>query len=67
MIAPGSVVTIRAFDDVPEHQFEVHSVEDDCVTGIALTGPLAGHYGEPPIELVVTEAPAGNSHFPASH
>ena len=49
----GAVVIIAALDDIPEHSFVVHSVEDDCVTGIALTGPLAGSYGEPPIELIV--------------
>ena len=25
----------------------------DCITGIALTGPLAGEYGEPDIALVL--------------
>lgn len=51
-LKPDAVVVIRAFDDVPEHLFEVHSVEDDRVTGVALTGPFAGSYGEPPLELV---------------
>lgn len=55
-LKPESVVVIRAFDDVPEHLFEIHTIEDDCVTGIALTGPLAGSYGEPPLELVKAEA-----------
>lgn len=50
------IVTIRAFDDVPEHRFEVLEVHEDCVTGFALTGPFAGEYGEPPIELVVWPA-----------
>lgn len=63
MIEPGDTVTIRAFDDVPEHQFEVHEVYDDCITGVALTGPLAGCYGEPDLDLVL---PAGNSPFPQS-
>ena len=48
----GDVVTIKAFDDVPEHEFLVQEVFEDCVTGVALTGPLAGQYGEPGIELV---------------
>jgi len=39
------VVVIRAFDDVPEHLFLIHSVEEDRVTGVALTGPFAGSYG----------------------
>ncbi len=51
-LKPDAVVVIRAFDDVPEHLFEVHSVEEDCVTGVALTGPFAGSYGEPPLDLV---------------
>ena len=42
----GAAVIIAAFDEVPEHQFVIHSVELDCVTSIALTGPLAGSYGE---------------------
>ena len=49
----GDVVVIGAFDDVPEHLFRVDSVESDCVTGFALTGPLAGSYGEPPIEMIL--------------
>jgi hypothetical protein len=48
----GAVVIIAAFDEVPEHQFVIHTVELDCVTGIALTGPLAGAYGEPGIDLI---------------
>jgi hypothetical protein len=48
----GCTVVVLAFDDVPEHLFLVQTVEDDCVTGIALSGPLAGSYGEPPIELI---------------
>lgn len=49
----GDVVTIKAFDDVPEHQFLVQEVFEDCVTGVAITGPLAGEYGEPEIEMIV--------------
>ncbi|MDG3039684.1 hypothetical protein P6F28_00160, partial [Roseicyclus marinus] len=48
-----AVVRIAAFDDVPEHDFEVETVEDDHVTGTALTGPLAGQYGEPEFDLIV--------------
>ena len=53
-LTEGSIVLIAAFDDVPEHQFEVQDVYDDCVTGMALTGPLAGCYGEPPLEMVLS-------------
>ncbi len=50
---PGDVVVVRAFDDVPEHLFRVEKVFEDCVTGFAVTGPLAGSYGEPALEMVV--------------
>lgn len=56
-IKPGDIVRIAAFDDVPEHDFEVVSVEDDCITGIALSGPLAGEYGEPDLALVLSRQP----------
>lgn len=49
----GDVVVIAAFDEVPEHEFLVEEVNEDCVTGVALTGPLAGEYGEPGIEMIV--------------
>lgn len=50
---PGDVVVIGAFDEVPEHWFQVEEVLDDCITGVALTGPLAGEYGEPELTMVV--------------
>lgn len=53
VVRPGDVVVIRAFDDVPEHHFKVDEVLDDCVTGMALTGPLAGEYGEPDRTMIV--------------
>jgi hypothetical protein len=52
VVAPGSVVVIREFDDVPEHLFLVDSVEEDLVTGYAVSGWLAGAYGEPSIQLI---------------
>jgi len=52
-LVPGSRVIITTFDDVPEHLFEVHTVEDGFVTGMALTGPFAGEYGEPDIEMIL--------------
>ena len=36
----GDVVVIAAFDEVPEHLFRIDEVLDDCVTGVALSGPL---------------------------
>ena len=47
IVRTGDVVVIGAFDEVPEHLFLIEEVLDDCVTGVALTGPLAGEYGEP--------------------
>lgn len=52
-IHPGDIVTIAAFDDVPEHDFEVDEVHEDCVTGVAVTGPLTGCYGEPDLTMVL--------------
>ena len=52
-LTPGMHVLIRAFDDVPEHVFELHTIEDGYITGMAVTGPFAGEYGEPDIELVL--------------
>ena len=52
-ITPGSIVLIAGFDDIPSHQFLVEEVFVDCITGIALTGPLAGEYGEPDNALVL--------------
>ena len=53
IITPGCVVLIEGFDDIPAHQFLVDEVFDDFITGKALTGPLAGEYGEPEISLVL--------------
>ena len=50
---PGDVVVIAAFDEVPEHWFEIDEVLDDCVTGVAITGPLAGEYGEPEVSMIL--------------
>ena len=52
-LTPGMQVLIRGFDEVPEHVFVIHTIEDGYVTGMAITGPLAGEYGEPDIELVL--------------
>ena len=52
-IKPGDVVVIGGFDDIPGHQFRVEEVFEDLVTGTVLTGPLAGEYGEPDIEMIV--------------
>ena len=52
-ITPGCTVLIAGFDDIPAHQFSVEEVFEDCITGTALTGPLAGEYGEPDLTLVI--------------
>ena len=52
-LQPGCIVLIAGFDDISEHQFQVDEVYEDLVTGTVLTGPLAGEYGEPEIELIV--------------
>lgn len=51
-VHPGDTVIIQAFDDIPAHRFLVQEVHDDCVTGHAIDGLLAGHYGEPDRELI---------------
>ena len=53
LITPGCVVLIKGLDDIPAHQFLVDEVFDDFITGKALTGPLAGEYGEPEMTLVL--------------
>jgi hypothetical protein len=57
-VKAGTVVWVAAFDDVPEHLFRVDEVYEDCVGGVALTGPLAGAYGEPELELILGPAKA---------
>ena len=52
-LQPGCIVLIAGFDDIPEHQFQVEEVFEDLVTGTVLTGPFAGEYGEPEIEMIV--------------
>ena len=58
-LQPGCIVLVAGFDDIPEHQFQVDEVFDDLVTGIALTGPLAGEYGEPELGMIVQVIPQG--------
>ena len=59
IITPGCIVFIKGFDDIPAHHFLVDEVFDDIITGAALTGPLAGEYGEPEMTLVL-EVLSGN-------
>ena len=53
VVTPGCIVFIKGFDDIPAHHFLVEEVFDDFITGKALTGPLAGEYGEPELILIV--------------
>ena len=41
-ITPGSTLLIAGFADIPSHQSLFEEVYEDCITGIALTTPLAG-------------------------
>lgn len=47
------IVVIRAFDDLPEHLFQVREIYEDCITGYAISGPLKGIYGEPTLDLIL--------------
>ena len=59
IITSGCIVLIDGFDDIPAHQFLVDEVFDGFITGKALTGTLAGEYGEPEITLIL-EVLSGN-------
>lgn len=52
-LSPGQKVVLTAFDDIPEHTFEISEVFDDCVGGYSLSGPLAGEYGEPDFSMIL--------------
>ncbi len=44
---------IAGFDDIPEHEFRIEEIYEEFVTGMALSGPFAGEYGEPDKEMIV--------------
>ena len=44
---------IQGFDDIPEHEFRIEEIYEEFVTGMALSGPFAGEYGEPDLKLVL--------------
>ena len=52
-LSPGCIVLIEGFDDIPEHEFRIEEIYEEFVTGIALSGPFAGEYGEPDIEMIL--------------
>jgi hypothetical protein len=49
----GCIVLIEGFDDIPEHEFRIDEIYEEFVTGMALSGPFAGEYGEPDKEMIV--------------
>ena len=49
----GCIVLIADFDDIPEHEFRIEEIYEEFITGMALSGPFAGEYGEPDIEMIV--------------
>ena len=55
-LAPGMRAVICAFDDIPEHIFEIFEVYGDCVGGYSRTGLLAGEYGEPDLSMILRVA-----------
>ena len=52
-LRPGCIVLIKGFDDIPEHEFRIEEIYEEFVTGMALSGPFAGEYGEPDIKFVL--------------
>ena len=60
-IRPGCIVLIAGFDDIPEHEFRIEEIYEEFVTGMALSGPFAGEYGEPEIELITAVIPQGTT------
>jgi hypothetical protein len=52
-LSPGCIVLIAGFDDIPEHEFRIEEIYEEFVTGMALSGPFAGEYGEPDKEMIV--------------
>jgi len=58
-LSPGCIVLIAGFDDIPEHEFRIEEIYEEFVTGMALSGPFAGEYGEPDIEMIVKSISQG--------
>ena len=55
---------IAGFDDIPEHEFRIEEIYEEFVTGMALSGPFAGEYGEPDkerITAVITQGTTNDS------
>jgi len=61
-LKPGSIVVIQGFDDVPDHLFRIDAIYEDCVSGEALNGPLAGEFGEPDKDMIKRVLPDHKDH-----
>ncbi|MDB2502187.1 hypothetical protein N9W95_02185 [Paracoccaceae bacterium] len=60
-IKPGCIVLIAGFDDIPEHEFRVEEIYEEFVTGMALSGPFAGEYGELDKEMITAVITQGTT------
>ena len=60
-LSPGCIVLIAGFDDIPEHEFRVEEIYEEFVAGMALSGPFAGEYGEPDIEMITAVITQGTT------
>ena len=60
-IKPGCIVLIAGFDDIPEHEFRIDEIYEEFVTGMAVSGPFAGEYGEPDIEMITAVITQGTT------
>ena len=60
-IRPGCIGLIAGFDDIPEHEFRIEEIYEEFVTGMALSGPVAGEYGEPDKEMITAVITQGTT------
>ena len=60
-LSPGCIVLIAGFDDIPEHEFRIEEIYEEFVTGMALSGPFAGEYVEPDIEMITAVITQGTT------
>ena len=60
-LSPGCIVLIAGFDDIPEHEFRIEEIYEAFVTGMALSGPFAGEYGEPDKEMITAVITQGTT------
>ena len=60
-LSPGCIVLIEGFDDIPEHEFRIDEIYEAFVTGMALSGPFVGEYGEPDKEMITAVITQGTT------